>query len=88
MQFIDTNIIIRFLTGDDLKKQAACANLFERVAKGELHIVVPEIIIAEAVHVLSSPKLYKHNRQEVAELLTPLLQIPERSIFLMRILSP
>jgi predicted nucleic acid-binding protein len=76
MRYIDTNVIIRYLTGDDPRKQAASARLFEQVEKGELTIVVPEIIIAEAVHVLSSPKLYHHNRQEVAELLTPLLQIP------------
>jgi predicted nucleic acid-binding protein len=80
MQYIDTNVIIRFLTGDDPKKQEASASLFERAETGELHIVVPEIVIAEAVHVLFSPKLYNHNRQEVAELLTPLLQIPNLEV--------
>jgi predicted nucleic acid-binding protein len=80
MQYIDTNIIIRFLTGDDPKKQEASASLFARVEKGELHIVVPELIIAEAVHVLSSPKLYNLNRQDVAALLTPLLQIPNLAV--------
>src|SRR5260370_34173906 len=80
MHYIDTNIIIRFLTGDDPKKQAACTSLFERVETGELSVVVPDVIIAEAVYVLSSPSLYHHTRQEVAELLTPLLQLPHLEV--------
>ena len=29
--FIDTDVLIRFLTGDDPKKQAAAAILFEQI---------------------------------------------------------
>jgi len=29
--FIDTDVIIRFLTGDDLQKQAAATTLFEQI---------------------------------------------------------
>jgi predicted nucleic acid-binding protein len=76
MHYLDTNIIIRFLTGDDTKKQAASASLLKRIEAGELSVVVPDVVIAEAVYVLSSPRLYHHARQEVAELLTPLLQLP------------
>ena len=75
MQFIDANIILRFLTGDDLKKQVACSALFERIEKGEARVFVPDVVIAEVVYVLSSPKSYHHSRQEVAELLTPLLNL-------------
>ncbi len=32
--FIDTDVIIRFLTGDDLNKQAAATALFEQVEQG------------------------------------------------------
>ncbi len=75
MRFVDVNIILRFLTGDDLKKQAACSALFERIEKGEARVFVPDVVIAEVVYVLSSPKSYHHSRQEVAELLTPLLNL-------------
>lgn len=76
MSFLDTNIIIRFLTGDDVKKQAACASLFYQIEAGTLDVFVPDIVIAEAVHVLASPKLYNHSRSEVAALLIPLLHLP------------
>ena len=75
MQFLDTNIILRFLTGDDPKKQAACSELFTQIERGEISVVVPDVVIAEVVFVLSSPRTYNHSRQEVAGLLTPLLHL-------------
>src|SRR5438477_12421455 len=75
MQFLDTNIILRFLTGDDPKKQAACSELFTQIERGQISVVVPDVVIAEVVFVLSSPRTYNHSRQEVAELLTPLLHL-------------
>ena len=36
--FIDTDVIIRFLTGDDQEKQAAASTLFEQVEQGLLTI--------------------------------------------------
>lgn len=34
--FVDTDVIIRLLTGDDLQKQAEAAALFEQVEAGNL----------------------------------------------------
>jgi predicted nucleic acid-binding protein len=75
MQFIDTNIILRFLTGDDPTKFEACKALFEQIETGTISVFVPDVVIAEVVYMLSSPKTYNHSRQEVAELLTPLLHL-------------
>jgi len=74
--FIDTDVIIRFLTGDDLKKQAAAANLFDQIEQGLLTIAAPDTVIADAVYVLSSPRLYHIARSEVRELLTTLVSLP------------
>jgi predicted nucleic acid-binding protein len=74
--FIDTNIIIRFLTGDDQKKQEAAAMLFQRVEEGSLTIAAPEAVIADAVYVLSSKRLYHLDRTKVSALLTPLVRLP------------
>ena len=74
--FIDTDVIIRFLTGDDLRKQAAAAALFEQVEQGLLTVAAPDTVIADAVYVLSSPRLYHIARSEVRELLTPLVCLP------------
>jgi uncharacterized protein len=74
--FIDTDVIIRFLTGVDLKKQAAATALFEKMEQGLLTVVAPDTVIADAVFVLSCPRLYHIARSEVQELLTPLVRLP------------
>ena len=74
--FIDTDVIIRFLTGDDLKKQAAATALFEKMEKGLLTAIAPDTVIADAVFVLSSPRLYHIARSEVQGLLTALVRLP------------
>src|SRR5690349_10300729 len=73
--FIDTNIIIRFLTGDDPEKQKATAALFERVTSNELTIIAPDTLIAECVHVLSSPRLYNKSREEIRLALSSLVSL-------------
>jgi predicted nucleic acid-binding protein len=74
--FIDTNILIRFLTKDDPDKRARATAFFERVEKGELKVIVPVVVIAEAVYVLSSPRLYNLSRPEVFGMLDRLIRIP------------
>lgn len=74
--FIDTDVIIRLLTGDDLDKKAAATALFEQVEQGMLAVTAPDTVIADAVYVLSSPRLYHLARSEVRELLTALVHLP------------
>lgn len=73
--FVDTDVIIRFLTGDDPKKQAAASALFEQVEQEQLIVAAPDTVVADAVFVLSSPRLYHVSREEVRELLTPLVRL-------------
>ncbi len=73
--FLDTNIIIRFLTGDDPEKQEAAAALFDRIASNELTVSAPDTIIAECVHVLSSKRLYNKSREEIRLALSPLVAL-------------
>ncbi|HYP39987.1 MAG TPA: PIN domain-containing protein [Chloroflexia bacterium] len=74
--FVDTDVIIRLLTGDDLIKQAKAFTLFEQVAQGVITLAAPDTVIADAVFVLSSPRLYNLPRHEIAALLTPLVRLP------------
>ena len=74
--FIDTDVIIRFLTGDDPGKQEQAAKLFNQIEGGRLTVAAPYTVIADAVYVLSSPRLYNIARHEVAALLTPLVRLP------------
>lgn len=74
--YLDTNIIVRLLAGDDLKKQEASAKLFEQVASGKVIISSPDAVIAETVFVLSSPNLYHLPKTEVRDALISLLRFP------------
>ncbi len=75
-RFVDTDVIIRLLTGDDLEKQAQAARLFQQVEDGDLSLQAPDTVIADAVYVLASPRLYGKSPAEIQELLTPLVRLP------------
>lgn len=73
--FVDTDVIIRLVTGDDLEKQERAAHLFQQVEAGALTIAAPDTVIADAVYVLASPSLYGLSRIEVAEILGALVRL-------------
>lgn len=74
--YVDTDVLIRLLTGDDPEKQKASAVLFEKVEKGAIVISAPDTVIADAVFVLSSPNLYNLPRTKTRDLLAALLRYP------------
>ncbi len=74
--FIDTNVFIRLLTGDDPAKQEAARRLFEQVEAGILTVRAPDTVIADVVFVLSSRRLYHLSRIAIRDGLVPLLRLP------------
>ena len=76
MTYLDTDVIIRLLTGDDPEKQRRARALFERVEQGALTVTAPDTVIADAVYVLSSKRLYNTPRADVTELLIALVRLP------------
>lgn len=74
--YVDTDVLIRLLTGDDPEKQEVSATLFEKVEKGELVLSASDTVIADAVFVLSSSKHYNLSRIEICSLLLSLLRYP------------
>ena len=76
MRFLDANIFLRHLTGDDPLKAAACLTLFERLRRGEEQETTLEAIIAEVVYVLASPRSGYHlSPAEIRARLVPLLRL-------------
>ena len=76
MRFIDANVFIRHLTGDDPEKAQACLELFQRARRKEIALTTSQAVIAEVVYVLSSKQLYNLSPQEIRALLYPLLSLP------------
>ena len=68
----DTNILLRFLSGEPPAQAAAARKLFERAALGEVVLEVPALIVAEAYYTLVS--FYQVERKLAAEKLGVLLR--------------
>ena len=75
MQFIDTNVFLRFLTNDDPEKAAKCRQLLQSAAAGDLKLYTTDLVIAELIWVLQSPKTYNLSPAEILEITMPLLTI-------------
>jgi predicted nucleic-acid-binding protein len=63
--FVDTNVLLRFLTNDVPEQAAAAEALFQRAAIGELGLITNSMVLAELVWVLES--YYHLLRPEVRE---------------------
>ena len=75
MQFVDTNIFIRYLTQDEPQKAEACLRLFERAKRSEVELTTSESVVAEIVFILSSKRLYNLSRQDIRIRLYPVLSL-------------
>lgn len=73
---IDTDVVIRLVTGDDLTKQAQAAQLFQDIEDGKLIARSPVTVIADAIFVLCSRRLYNLPRPQAAAALARLVRIP------------
>ena len=87
VRFVDTNIFLRALTGDDPVKSPVCAALFARVERGDEEIVTCEAVIAEIVYVLSSRSIYDLRHDEIRAKLVPFIRmrglgLPGKAVYL------
>lgn len=71
VHFVDTNVILRYLVGDEPASAAKAKALMKRVETGAEEIVIPDDIVAESVWTLQS--FYKVPRREIAGRLIGLL---------------
>jgi predicted nucleic-acid-binding protein len=71
---VDTNLIVRFLVGDQEKHARAAGRLFDACDRGDLVIVVLSVVLSECVSVLES--FYEHPRGEIAAALGRLISSP------------
>lgn len=74
--YVDTDVLVRLITGDDPAKQRAAVLLFHRVSTGQQRLRAPATVVADAVFVLSSTRTYGFDRARVRTALAPLLDMP------------
>jgi predicted nucleic acid-binding protein len=73
--FLDTNIIIRYLTNDDLAKKQACYALLKQAEENKISLTTSEAVITEVVYVLASKRHYYLSPEEIRDRLHPVLSI-------------
>jgi predicted nucleic acid-binding protein len=72
----DTDVLVRLVAGDDPVKQDRAIELFQRVEQGSVVLSAPDTVIADAVFVLASPRLYGRSRSEIVAKLATLIRLP------------
>lgn len=82
--FLDTNVLMRYLAGDDEHKAQRALNLLIRVERGEEKLITSPLVIFETVFLLQ--RSYGVSRQRVRELVLPVislrnLHLPDKNIF-------
>lgn len=68
---IDTNLLIRFFTGDDLKKAEAVKDLLSGLSG---KVFIPDVVFAECIWVMQS--VYNLDKSTISEKLTPIIESP------------
>lgn len=74
--FLDTNILIRYLTKDDPEKAARAYAFLLQVEQGTTLATTAEAVIAEVVYVLSSKTLYNVPRPTIRQRLIAIIDLP------------
>jgi len=74
MKGIDTNILIRFLIGDDELQAKKVYNMFKKAESEKNELFVPLLIILELIWVLES--VYEIHRTEILESISELTLMP------------
>lgn len=69
---VDTNILLRFLSGQPATQAGAARKLFARAAAGDVVLDISPVIVAETIYTLIS--FYGVERKEAAAKLSLLLQ--------------
>ena len=70
----DANVILRFLLDDHPQLSSRAAAVFERVAAGEIRLLIPAAILAECVYTLKS--FYRLDRAALVAGLLDVLALP------------
>ena len=74
MTAVDTNVLVRFLIGDDGQQAKKIYHLFKRAELENRHFVVPQLVVLELLWVLDA--VYGISRQEILNSIKDLILMP------------
>ena len=74
MKGIDTNILVRFLVGDDELQAKKVYNIFKKAESNKNELFVPLLVVLELIWVLES--VYDIPREKIIDSISELLLLP------------
>ncbi len=74
MKAIDTNILVRFLTGDDERQAKKVYSIFKKAESEKIELFVPLLVVLEMIWILES--VYEAARAEILDAIGDLLLMP------------
>jgi len=74
-QFVDTNVIIRYLTQDNPDQSRRAYQFLRGIQAGQLTATTSESVVVEVVQVLASKTLYNLPRSTIRDRLLPILRL-------------
>ena len=74
MKALDTNVLIRFLVGDDERQAEVVYKIFKQAESDKELLFIPLLVLLETIWVLES--VYKIKRQDVLDSIDALLLMP------------
>lgn len=74
MKALDTNVLVRFMTGDDKAQSQKVYILFKNAETEKTQMYVPAVVLLELIGVLESA--YEITGKEIADALSNLLLLP------------
>jgi predicted nucleic-acid-binding protein len=85
IEIVDTNVILRFLVGDDKLQRKQALDWFKAAESGKRKLLIKPIVVAESCFVLES--FYKKTRSDIAGSLETFLSqkwlmVDEREVLL------
>lgn len=72
---IDTNLLVRYLTGEPEEQAEASHAILTKAASGKMDLRLTALVTAETIFVLTG-KVYHYSSKEVQEALLPILESP------------
>ena len=74
MRFLDTNVLLRYFTGDNLEMAEAARCLLARVERGEERVVTSPLVVFETVFTLQ--RTYGVSRERIESMVGAIISLP------------
>lgn len=74
MRFLDTNILLRYFTRDNLEMAEAARCLLARIERGEEKVVTSPLVVFETVFTLQ--RTYGVSRERIAAMVSAIVSLP------------